>query len=218
MVFIRNSEGKVPSQRNRGFVPRPSQRSHRLPLSVFAFFLHFCILCLMLQPSTSHLSLRSLEESIQNSSNDTSADIEVRCFESNDCTRCPPTGNRESCEATDRRQRFHCHVNTDEGGSQSYTEYRSCSRTSQDEKNFMYRFQVICFITGVISVASIRKQKSSTASLFDQRKRRMASKDTISRGKYSKVPVNDTNTRNSSFDDSVMEKAEMLTGPSSEAL
>jgi len=64
-------------------------------------------------------------------------------------------------------------------------------------------------------MASIRSQKGSTSSLFEQRKGKPTSKDDRGRGRYSKLPIKDTTTRNSNFDDS-MEKIELLQVPSSE--
>ena len=124
MAFIRNRNKKLSSQRKRRFMARSPQRRHRLSTAVICVFLYLCVLCSTLQVSMSHSSsLRGLEEKkeeAETSSNDSSDEVEVRCFESNDCTLCPPTGNRDSCEATERRQRFHCHVNAEEGTLQNH--------------------------------------------------------------------------------------------------
>jgi hypothetical protein len=48
--------------------------------------------------------------------------------------------------------------------------YRSCARTKWDEEYLMVRLQVFCLLLGVLSIVSLKKQKVSTATLFDQRK------------------------------------------------
>ena len=48
--------------------------------------------------------------------------------------------------------------------------YRSCARTKWDEEYLMVRLQVFCLLLGVLSIASLKKQKVATATLFDQRK------------------------------------------------
>lgn len=50
--------------------------------------------------------------------------------------------------------------------------YQSCSRTSADEERVLYRFQFVCVIIAFFSLRSVRREKISNESLFDQRKRR----------------------------------------------
>jgi hypothetical protein len=48
--------------------------------------------------------------------------------------------------------------------------YRSCRRTDEDEEFRLLRFQLFCFMGGIASFVQVRKQKTLSASLFDQRK------------------------------------------------
>jgi len=50
--------------------------------------------------------------------------------------------------------------------------YQSCSRTTADEERVLYRFQFVCVIIAFFSLRSVRREKISNESLFDQRKRR----------------------------------------------
>lgn len=50
------------------------------------------------------------------------------------------------------------------------TVYSSCQRTRADDEFLLVRFQVLCILFGSWACLSSRKQKSASASLFDQRK------------------------------------------------
>ena len=65
---------------------------------------------------------------------------------------------------------FHVFAVTEESTGEQRKSYRSCARTKADEEYLMIRLQVFCLLLGVVSFASVRKQKAVTASLFDQRK------------------------------------------------
>jgi len=59
-----------------------------------------------------------------------------------------------------------------EAGKDRRIVYQSCSRTGADEERVMYRFQFFCVIIAFFSLRSVRREKMTTESLFDQRKRR----------------------------------------------
>lgn len=48
--------------------------------------------------------------------------------------------------------------------------YRSCSRTEADEEFLLIRLQVFCLLMGSFAFLMVRRQKVSSANLFDQRK------------------------------------------------
>jgi hypothetical protein len=48
--------------------------------------------------------------------------------------------------------------------------FKPCKRTVEDDEFLMMRMQIICFLFGSISLFAVRKLKSTTATLFDQRK------------------------------------------------
>lgn len=50
------------------------------------------------------------------------------------------------------------------------TIYTSCPRTKADDEFLLVRFQVFCLLFGSLACISSRRQKSASASLFDQRK------------------------------------------------
>lgn len=55
-------------------------------------------------------------------------------------------------------------------GSDPTDVFKSCKRTVEDDEFLMMRLQVICFLLGSVSLFAVRKLKSTTATLFDQRK------------------------------------------------
>ena len=56
--------------------------------------------------------------------------------------------------------------------AKSKTEYKPCRFTDSDEKFRMLQMQFICLLVGLWSVRNVRRQKMSSASLFDQRRMR----------------------------------------------
>jgi hypothetical protein len=61
---------------------------------------------------------------------------------------------------------------TSEKVAQSRTEYKPCHFTESDEEFRMLQMQFICLIVGLFSVRNVRRYKTSSASLFDQRRMR----------------------------------------------
>mmetsp|Transcript_32717 Transcript_32717/g.49308 ORF Transcript_32717/g.49308 Transcript_32717/m.49308 type:complete len:192 (-) Transcript_32717:1773-2348(-) len=90
------------------------------------------------------------------------------CAPVSECEICTGTlkEKESSCEKYGRVQRFEC-IQSDD-----YTEvvYRSCKRSREDEVFLMMQLQIFCFLIGSIALVNVRKLKTSSSSLFDQRK------------------------------------------------
>jgi len=52
----------------------------------------------------------------------------------------------------------------------AHTVFQSCDRTADDDEFSVMRFQIVCLLAGVAALVSVKQQKASVASLFDQRK------------------------------------------------
>ena len=50
--------------------------------------------------------------------------------------------------------------------------YESCKRTQEEDEFLLMQFQIVWLVLGGWAVLQVRKQKQSSASLFDQRKQR----------------------------------------------
>lgn len=90
------------------------------------------------------------------------------CTPVTECEICTGSERKKqpSCKKTGRVQRFEC-MQPDE-----YAEvvFRSCKRSKEDEGFLMMQLQIFCFLIGSIALVNVRKHKSSSSSLFDQRK------------------------------------------------
>lgn len=95
------------------------------------------------------------------------------------CSRADRS-KEEECRATGKKQRYQCVSAGADGNDETRFMYKSCSRTDAEEQFLMIRLQVICFFMGAMSIMSVRRQKSVTASLFDQRKRRASTEIALS--------------------------------------
>mmetsp|Transcript_19583 Transcript_19583/g.32086 ORF Transcript_19583/g.32086 Transcript_19583/m.32086 type:complete len:263 (-) Transcript_19583:249-1037(-) len=120
----------------------------------------------------------------------TSSNGELICTPMEECEVCPHKwkqmlekddekvkGEFESCTKYGRRQEFECTVlfqdnDKSEKVAKSRTEYKPCRFTDSDEKSRMLYMQFICLIVGLWSVRNVRRQKMSSASLFDKRRMR----------------------------------------------
>ncbi|GKY91194.1 hypothetical protein MPSEU_000092100 [Mayamaea pseudoterrestris] len=101
-------------------------------------------------------------------------DLLERCTMIDHCRTCTDTDklSMEECIETGKVQTLQCPV-LDEDGEETeefQTKYVSCNRTKTDDEFLMVRFQVLCLLFGSLACLSSRKQKSASASLFDQRK------------------------------------------------
>jgi hypothetical protein len=67
------------------------------------------------------------------------------------------------------------------------TSYASCKRTRADDEFLLVRFQVLCLLFGILATLSSKKQKSASASLFDQRK--MSRSSEKQRRRSSELPI-----------------------------
>ena len=61
-------------------------------------------------------------------------------------------------------------ADTDTEDAKQHTIFLSCDRTEEDEQFAVMRFQVLCLLAGAVAFVSVRQQKQSAASLFDQRR------------------------------------------------
>mmetsp|Transcript_24939 Transcript_24939/g.36871 ORF Transcript_24939/g.36871 Transcript_24939/m.36871 type:complete len:188 (+) Transcript_24939:121-684(+) len=86
------------------------------------------------------------------------------CAPVTECETCTGSERKKqpSCKKTGRVQRFEC--------KQSEVILRSCKRSKEDEVFLMMELQIFCFLIGSIALVNVRKHKSSSSSLFDQRK------------------------------------------------
>jgi hypothetical protein len=86
-----------------------------------------------------------------------------------------------SCDATGKHQLYQCQSfdtnndrdDDDTSSSHNVKVYKSCHRTKWDEDYLMFRLQGICMALAFLSLKSVRREKVTSESLFDQRKRRM---------------------------------------------
>eukprot|EP00580_Thalassiosira_gravida_P017172 CAMPEP_0201659176 /NCGR_PEP_ID=MMETSP0494-20130426/2023_1 /ASSEMBLY_ACC=CAM_ASM_000839 /TAXON_ID=420259 /ORGANISM="Thalassiosira gravida, Strain GMp14c1" /LENGTH=272 /DNA_ID=CAMNT_0048136573 /DNA_START=71 /DNA_END=889 /DNA_ORIENTATION=+ len=88
-------------------------------------------------------------------------------------------GEYESCVKYGRRRQFECTVLYQENDSsekiaRNLREYRSCQYTEQDEIYRILRMQIICILVGMWSMRNVLRQRVVSASLFDQRRMRLA--------------------------------------------
>lgn len=85
------------------------------------------------------------------------------------CRRCTDGDRRDhpECQSTGIVSIVKCLTEEEEHTIM----YQVCQRTKADEEFLMIRLQVFCLVLGVLSLLSVRKQKSNASSLFDQRMR-----------------------------------------------
>jgi len=86
------------------------------------------------------------------------------------CTDAERSEEGRECQATGRHMQYKCTTTKGEEEISTTFSYKSCSRTEADEEFLMMRLQAICFTIGVLSLFSVRRNKTIGASLFDQRK------------------------------------------------
>jgi nicotinic acid mononucleotide adenylyltransferase len=113
---------------------------------------------------------KSLEAASQIGEESTSSGEEI-CTPVGKCEQCTFSEMKayEACKETGRWEKYECKMSGEVEAS-TRTEMRSCKYTESDEEFAMIRLQMLCFLIGSIAVASVRKQKRVSASLFDQRK------------------------------------------------
>ena len=75
-----------------------------------------------------------------------------------------------------------------EGGAPR-TIYKGCERTVEDEKFAMMRFQILCLLAGAAAFVSVKQQKASAATLFDQRKLNLQKKRRTSENPHDGVEM-----------------------------
>jgi len=88
----------------------------------------------------------------------------------------------EACHETGKSQLFECILpgdskstgTEDEASVDSTFIRKSCKYTQFEEEMAMFRLQLICLAIGLLSVASVRKQKRMSVSMFDRRKQQGA--------------------------------------------
>jgi len=107
------------------------------------------------------------------SSASSSADDESKekCIPSGRCKLCNRS-DLEGCEKTGKRQKYTCKFESWTPAGiifKSKQEHKSCDKTDRDENIKMIRLQVVCLLIAIVSMLSVRKEKSANASLFEQR-------------------------------------------------
>jgi hypothetical protein len=117
----------------------------------------------------------------------------INCALISSCTACTDTDRSDvvECSATGRIETYRCiravhedHVpyrrrleealDNSELQQQLSIFYRSCARTKTEQEFMFIQFQVFCGFIGCLSAYSIRKQKMTVATLFDQRRMNQA--------------------------------------------
>eukprot|EP01039_Chlorochromonas_danica_P001817 gene1817-1985_t len=82
------------------------------------------------------------------------------------CKSCSKEEKSESsCQSTGRRMRIHCRDDQSE-----FDDYKSCSRTSDDEQLQVIIFQVFMALVGGLAYWGVQVRKKNVMTLFDHRK------------------------------------------------
>mmetsp|Transcript_24440 Transcript_24440/g.56957 ORF Transcript_24440/g.56957 Transcript_24440/m.56957 type:complete len:190 (+) Transcript_24440:725-1294(+) len=99
---------------------------------------------------------------------------EESCRPAGECEECTETRKKrqEVCGKTGKIQVYKCFVEEEGTETTTRTIFKSCRRTRADEEFLMVRFQVFCFLLGSLSFLYAKRQKTQSASLFDQRRLR----------------------------------------------
>lgn len=112
----------------------------------------------------------------------TSNNIEDCTVPAGKCVECTFSEQRaeEACHETGKWQQFECIMPGDSKSTGTEQEahatfiQKSCKYTDFDEGMAMFRLQLFCYIAGLFSMASVRKQKRLSSSMFDQRRQQGA--------------------------------------------
>eukprot|EP00934_Nitzschia_sp_Nitz4_P005635 Nitzschia sp. Nitz4//scaffold9_size221794//17256//17974//NITZ4_001315-RA/size221794-snap-gene-0.119-mRNA-1//-1//CDS//3329560908//5625//frame0 len=93
------------------------------------------------------------------------------CTVSTKCYVCTTSDFQSdpSCKPTGRKEDQRCSYRTGDD-IEMKTESYSCQYTEAEEGFAMVRFQMLCLVFGSLACMAVRRQKRSSASLFDQRK------------------------------------------------
>lgn len=85
------------------------------------------------------------------------------------CHRCTDGDRRDhpECQTTGIIAISKCTIDDNEDA----VVYQVCQRTKADDEFLMIQLQVFCMILGIVSFLSVRRQKSTASSLFEQRQR-----------------------------------------------
>lgn len=93
---------------------------------------------------------------------------------SSKCEECPGGAHsgRPGCETNGKHQLHLCeNADNDDDDSDLVEAFQSCERTRWDEDYLMMRLQGLCMILAFLSLRNVKREKASSESLFDQRKR-----------------------------------------------
>jgi hypothetical protein len=107
------------------------------------------------------------------------------------CHRCTDGDRRDhpECQSTGIISITKCSTEEEES-----VIYQVCQRTKADDEFLMIQLQMFCLLLGVVSFLSVRRQRTTASSLFDQRQRmktpRAATAGTIELGTASKTRNN----------------------------
>ncbi len=91
------------------------------------------------------------------------------------CHRCTDGDRRDhpECQSTGIISITKCSTQEDES-----IIYQVCQRTKADDEFLMIQLQMFCLVLGVVSFLSVRRQRTTASSLFDQRQRMRTPKAT----------------------------------------
>ena len=135
------------------------------------------VICTLLQASNAETETSASDEVTKNSTIKKSQ-IVKNCepAPSSRCELCPGGAHsgRPGCEETGKHQLHLCQnsdLDDDDDLSNLEKSFQSCKRTRWDEDYLMMRLQGLCMLLAFLSLRSVKREKSSTESLFDQRKR-----------------------------------------------
>ena len=101
-----------------------------------------------------------------------SSSAQESCTVLESCRRCTDGDRRDhpECQSTGIISISKCPLLEEEEEAESIV-YQVCQRTKADDEFLMIQLQMMCLVLGVLSFLSVRRQKSSASSLFDQRQR-----------------------------------------------
>ena len=145
----------------------------------------FFILCTLLSASFAATTESSASEGTGNSTENKSYNAKVlvptyllmncKPAPSSQCEECPGGAHsgRPGCETTGKHQLHLCiNAGNDDDDLKNLVEaFQSCKRTRWDEDYLMMRLQGLCMILAFLSLRNVKREKVSSESLFDQRKR-----------------------------------------------
>jgi len=137
-------------------------------ISIMRFQTFFLVVYSLLPTSYAKAKTPGVTKTTENSRN-------CKPAPSSTCELCPGGAHsgRPDCETTGKHQLHLCQTSylDDDDVSDPDEVFRSCKRTRWDEDYLMMRLQGLCMLLAFLSLRSVKREKVSTETLFDQRKR-----------------------------------------------